>query len=239
MPHIRIIGDVHGRLVARARTRERNYRDQFPRSPFEARGNRGRNYKNLIESALYSVQVGDLASDYSLLRDVDPLRHRVVAGNHDNLPELTPHFLGDFGASSFPLKVGEFSFFFIRGARSVDSHRRSRGINWWPEEEQLTDSAAGEALVAYERAAPAIMISHDCPSEIVPLVATTELKLNPSPTNVLLQACFETHRPSMWLFGHHHRNWRQAVKGTEFICLGELAYFDFDERGNPVFHVPR
>ncbi len=118
MPHIRIIGDVHGRIVARPKPRERNYRNLFPGSPYAARGHRDRNYKNLIQSATYSVQVGDLGFDYSALIGIDPTKHRVVAGNHDLLPSLAEHFLGDFGMHSFPIRNGEFSFFFVRAPKA-------------------------------------------------------------------------------------------------------------------------
>ena len=125
-PHIRIIGDVHGRLTPRPKQKQRNVRDLFPKSPQQARAFRARSYLELIEPARYSVQVGDLAIDYSPLAKVDSESHRAIAGNHDNLVEAPPQFLGDFGMHSFPLATGEFRFFFLRGARSLDYRRRVR-----------------------------------------------------------------------------------------------------------------
>ncbi|MCA9071242.1 MAG: metallophosphoesterase, partial [Planctomycetaceae bacterium] len=237
MPHIRIIGDAHGKLNARPKPKERNYRNLFPRSPYGARG-RGRNYLNLIQGACYSVQVGDLGFDYSALADVDPRRHRVVAGNHDNVSGAPAHFLGDFGAHSFPLEEGSFSFFFVRGAYSVDRPQRVEGVDWWPNEE-LEESQFAKVVAAFAERRPRVIISHDCPAEIVPQVATTPLKLEPSRTNRLLQMCWETHSPDLWIFGHHHRNWRARFGATDFICLGELGYIDFDEQVALISDAPK
>ena len=238
-PHIRVVGDVHGRIAARPKRKERNARDSFPRSPFAARAKSGRNYLDLIERSTYSVQVGDLGFDYANLAGVDPSHHRIVAGNHDNMPKLTQHFLGDYGAHTIPLEAGFFEFFFARGAFSVDRDRRVEGVNWWPNEE-LNESQAYAALDCYKSMRPKIAITHDCPTEIVPLVATLDLDCEPSITNSLLQSCFDIHPPSIWIFGHHHRNWYfQHDRGTTFVCVGELGYFDFDEFGVPLDDCPR
>ncbi len=238
-PHIRIIGDVHGRIAARPKRKERNVRDLLPRSPYQARSDRGRNYLNLIEPSTYSVQIGDFGLDYNRLSDVDPALHRILAGNHDNMPNLTSHFLGDFGLQSIPLQSGSFKFFFARGAHSVDIDCRTEGVNWWPDEE-LNDAQLDAALAQYDSIVPQIVISHDCPSEIVPLVATINVTTKPSKTNKLLQSCLDLHAPSLWIFGHHHRNWSfHHQQGTKFVCIGQLGYFDFDETGSAMFDVPR
>lgn len=238
-PHIRIIGDVHGQIAVRPKRRERNVRDTFPRSPLQVQRETKRNYLELIEPASYSVQLGDLGFDYAPLAGVDPSRHRVIAGNHDNLPNVTPHFLGDFGMHTIPLRTGAFEFFFVRGARSVDIDRRIEGISWWADEE-LDDSRAAAALERYESRRPGIVISHDCPTEIVPAVATIDGDVVPSRTTRLLQDCLEVHAPKLWLFGHHHRNWSfRHPCGTTFVCVGTLSYFDFDEYGALMFEIPR
>ena len=238
-PYIRVIGDVHGRLGARPKRKERNVRDLFPSSPFQTRGERRRNYLNLIERSTYSIQVGDLGFSYDRLSNVDDSFHRVIAGNHDNLPKLTPHFLGDFGIHRIPLPESAFEFFFVRGARSVDVDRRVEGLNWWPNEE-LSEKQAAAALQHYESIRPQIVISHDCPTEIVPLAATLNLDVEAIRTNALLQLCFDSHPPELWIFGHHHRNWTfNHQRGTKFVCVGELGYYDFDEAGTPMFEVPQ
>ena len=35
----------------------------------------------------------------------------------------------------------------------------------------------------------------------------------------------------LWLFGHHHRDWRYREGETLFVCVGELSYVDIDLAG--------
>ena len=44
-PHIRIIGDVHGKIAARSKRKERNLHDLFPGSPYQARDGCDRTYR--------------------------------------------------------------------------------------------------------------------------------------------------------------------------------------------------
>ena len=238
-PHIRIIGDVHNRLAPPPRRKQRNVRDLFPESPQQARAFRARNYLELIQPARHSVQVGDLAIDYSPLVEVDHESHRAIAGNHDNLANTSPQFLGDFGVHSFPLESGVFQFFYLRGARSLDIKSREEGVNWWPNEE-LSEKESALAIELYRKTHPSIVITHDCPTQLVSQVATTKVDVEPSRTNRTLQACLDHHQPELWMFGHYHRNWVIDHEcGTKFVCLGELGYYDLDERGTPLFNRPR
>lgn len=225
---IRIIGDVHQII-----------------------GNRGvgRNYLNLIAKAEYSLQVGDFSFDYRWLERVDPEQHRIILGNHENYPRAKdyPHFLGDFGVHSFPLKEGEFSFFYIRGARSVDKWARKEHIDWFAEEE-LNYTESHMALEMYTAMKPDIMISHECPAELMPFFLRNDWGLGASNTAKLLQACYEAHKPKTWLFGHLHHSRDMLYEGvgitprgqqidngprtpTRFICLNELDFVDVDETG--------
>jgi hypothetical protein len=237
--HIRIIGDVHGRISPPPKRKERNVRDLFPRSPYGQIGSTSRYYLSLVGSSQYSIQVGDMGFDYSGLNQIESNKHRAIAGNHDNIPQLTGHFLGDYGIHSFPVVHGLFEFFFMRGARSIDADQRTEGLNWWREEE-LSSVELESALALYRSHAPRIVITHECPAEVVTRVATVNKKIAPSDTSVLLQRCFECHAPEYWFFGHHHRNWVfDHFRGTKFVCLNELAYFDFDTMGEPIYESPR
>jgi len=215
MIHIRIIGDVHGRIEPRPKERS---------------------YRNAIERVTFSLQLGDLGLDYSALGvfnslpPVDPSRHRVMAGNHDNYAELTPHFLGDFGVHRFPLVRGWLEFFFVRGARSIDRAFRIKGKDWWPTEELNPDQCQA-ALAAYSEACPQIVLSQDCPTEALPFFASIQAKLRPSRTNQLFQQMLFIHRPKLWISAHHHRSVRVERDGTIFISLGELAFFDLSLSG--------
>ncbi len=200
--HVRVIGDVHGWI--------------------DMPGPTGYSYLDLIENAEYSVQVGDLGFNYSALANVDPKKHVVIGGNHDNYSNLSPHFLGDYGTYKFP----GFEFFYIRGALSVDKDRRIQGTEWWPEEELSYPQAIG-AIRAFIQTKPKIVITHDIPTPIVDRVVTNPMKLRPSKTNSMLEQAWEAHKPELWIFGHHHNDWRRNIEGTTFICLDELSYVDF------------
>jgi hypothetical protein len=217
----------------------------------------GRSYRNLITKPKYTVQVGDFGFDYRPLETVDAARHKILAGNHDNYVDMGdyPHFLGDYGNHVIPLAEKEFTFFYIRGAFSVDKQLRTPYIDWWPEEE-LTYIQMRQAFEAYVAAKPKIMVSHDCPDEIIQFVARNGLKFDPSATGKLLQACYEEYQPDVWIFGHHHRNWMTHYDGrgvtgtgkqvdngqrkpTLFICLNELGYLDLDDQGNLITPRPQ
>jgi predicted phosphodiesterase len=201
MAKIRIIGDVHG------------YHS---------------NYMKLIADSEYSIQVGDFSiSDYNCLNGIDPSKHKIIGGNHDNYDVIAgcPHYLGDYGLAT----VGDLEFFFVRGERSVDWANRIEGVSWWRSEE-LTIEEGYKALDAYKAASPDVMISHGCPLEVLNEFATNYLKLEPSRTTTLLQAMLEAHRPKLWIFGHHHNSKMLKVGGCQFVCLdGALPKND----GNP------
>lgn len=218
-PWVRLIGDVHG----------------YMRGP-------GRSYLNLIEHIPFSVVLGDFGwhdfdnDFYNILSCVDATHHRAIAGNHDNYDRLTPHFLGDYGFHTFQLPKAQFGFFFIRGGRSIDTHHRTIGIDWWDCEE-LTWPQGYALLEEYKNLKPLIVLTHECPIEILSFV--TKQEMTRSRTQQILQACFEVHQPQYWFFGHFHRNLRIEHKGTTFMCLdghlpeygSRMSYVDFDENG--------
>lgn len=232
---IRVIGDVHSYL----------------------RGS-GRSYFNLIGQAEHSIQVGDLGFPYKKepdfhkeLAHVDKNHHVVVLGNHDDYGTRVQHALGDYGTHSFPLKEEKFEFFYIRGACSIDRKYRVLGISWWDNEE-LNWEQGQECVSAYQEKKPKIVLTHDCPEEIIYLLAKSGKDrfwgdFHPSVTNQVLQSCLEIHRPKLWIFGHHHINWRQEYKGTTFVCLDghmpsmghNMGYVDFDDMGQLIVPFPK
>ena len=220
--HIRIIGDVHGCIQSG-----------------------GRCYFGLMEKAEYSVQIGDLGFPHSLAPDfhkkiesIDKTHHVMVLGNHDDYNTRAANALGDFGVHSFPLKDDKkFEFFYIRGAYSPDRIRRLVGVDWW-EAEQLTDTEGWAAVKLYAETKPSIIITHDCPEEVLYMFYGGGTKIDR--TNRILQTCIENHRPRLWIFGHHHRNWKYNYKDTTYICLDGhipsqghvMGFLDFDNEGN-------
>jgi hypothetical protein len=220
---IRIIGDLHGAISHRIK---------------------GRSYFNLIAKAEYSVQLGDAGFPHKFIPDfhkkmasVDETKHVIVLGNHDDYNNRVANALCDFGVYNFPLKNGKFEFFYIRGAYSPDRASRLIGVDWW-EEEQLTDEQGWDAIALYEKTKPQIIMTHDCPEEILHIFYGGDCKIDR--TNRILQTCFEINRPKIWIFAHHHRNWKHDYKDTTFVCLdGEIpsqghkmGFIDFDDNGN-------
>lgn len=207
MKYIRIISDVHGYI--------------------SKPNPHGRTYLNLIKKADLSIQLGDMGFDYSKLEKVDREKHRMIGGNHDNYDQLSPHFLGDFGYHT----LGNFPFFFIRGAFSIDQKWRTPGISWW-EEEEISQKAGVECLKLYKEIKPDLVISHECPKICMERgVALNPGKIYNNSTSYLLQQCWETHQPKRWIFGHHHRNWAKQIEGTHFTCMNELCFIDVNKKG--------
>ena len=218
---IRIVGDVHGEIDR---------------------------YVNLVEKCNYSLQVGDMGFNYSGLAKLDSSRHRFIGGNHDNYDMYydIDHALGDYGVHN----LGGFEFFYIRGAFSIDVRQRLKHEHiyhvksWW-EEEQLNINKMASALREYGLKLPEIMITHTCPREVADLIgnpgALKAYGFDPDNFNTntqqLLQECFDYHKPKIWIYGHFHKSRTDFVKGTEFICLDELSFLDFNEHGEVVDYI--
>ena len=208
MKKIRFIGDVHGDIPE---------------------------YVKIANEAEYSIQVGDLGFDYSGM-NLDPNKHFVVAGNHDNYEtdedgkfiNQPSNFLGDYGLKEIP---GLGDVFFLRGGYSIDQADRTPKYNYWREEE-LSYQKMYEAIGFYQIHKPNFVVTHECPVEVIDRVSTTKIwngePVKPSTTAKLLQVLFDIHKPKFWIFGHYHNSFDVVVKGTRFICLPILGYKDFE-----------
>ncbi len=227
MTRLRIIGDVHAQI---------DHDNLFLRG--------ARPYFEIIADTSYSVQVGDMGDGETyaqLLANVDASRHAFFPGNHDHYNCLPPHSLGDFGAVCW----GGVDFFFVRGAASSDREKlvrlgRELGRTLWFEQEELTDDQMRAAEQQFLASRPRIVLSHDAPTEIARFAwqharqfgqPNPEAVFRPSRTNAFLMRLWEQHRPRLWVFGHHHRDWRYRENDTWFVCVGELAYVDIDPDG--------
>lgn len=196
-----IIGDVHGKMEE---------------------------YYKLIKDEECSIQIGDMGFEpaYDFLREnVDETKHRFIPGNHDNYHCLPPHHLGHFGTYQY----GEYpEIFFVRGALSIDKHYRTQGISWWQEEE-LTLKQSMECIQMYGDIKPDIVLSHDCPLQVLNIMYDGKNLLRPSFTSRLLEELFDIYPPRLWIFGHHHKTWDTIICGTRFLCLDELRCFRMDK----------
>jgi len=193
-----IIGDIHTKLS--------RYHNILCRNPKED-----------------SIQIGDYGfkeeHDWHM-SNIDIDKHKVLFGNHDYYPYIDmPHSLGNFKT------IPEYNMMTIRGAKSTDKYLRVEGADWFSDEE-LSYGQSMEVVDVYENTKPFIVLSHDCPELLYNNVFGYDLSLekNKSITSQLLQAIFEIHQPSLWIFGHHHRHIDVQIEGTRFICLPELSY---------------
>jgi len=230
---LRIIGDVHGKHRSYLRLVQ-DGEDQAYAEPE------------------HSIQIGDFGFDYKVLAGLDPERHKVLGGNHDNYDKVGdwPHFLGDFGVYTIP-DFGDI--FFVRGAWSIDQSHRTIGIDWW-EQEELTLEQGEQALKLYEEVKPDFVISHECPINVVPHVTDPGAAFAfghkdaviKTRTSQLLQAMTSYHQPKIHFFGHYHRNVDICLDNsgfikpddcpldqeryfTRYVCLGELRHVDLDK----------
>lgn len=167
----------------------------------------------------YTIQLGDFGFTYQTLDNVEPNRHKILGGNHDNYDRIVgyPHYLGDYGFAS----LNNISFFYYRGAYSIDRMYRTIGIDWW-EQEQLKIEDFMKARDLYTEVKPDIVLTHDCPEEIIPYLLPIGSKVYQNTTSWALNELFNIHQPKIWRFGHYHLSWTMKVNGTEFKCLNEL-----------------
>jgi Icc-related predicted phosphoesterase len=165
--------------------------------------------------------------DYSQIACVDPVKHKFFGGNHDNYDTIgaLQRSLGKFGN----VNVGGLSFFFIRGAFSIDKYFRTPGYDYFYDEE-LTSQELEDAKRLYCSIKPDLVLTHDAPRAIVDIIsspgALVAFGVNPETfqtrTQNALQDMIELHQPKKWVFGHFHQSVVVKYKGCEFQCLNEL-----------------
>lgn len=164
------------------------------------------------------VLLGDVGFVYSFLDKFDSSETYILGGNHDAYPRLTklPHYLGDFGSK----EIGGISFFFIRGAYSIDKQYRIEDVDWWREEELNYDQAIN-CIQEYTVAKPDIVLAHNCPQSIEDEIFKYPINY-PNQTQKLLDELLLIHKPQEYYFGHHHKSVEKMINGTRFVCLDEL-----------------
>jgi hypothetical protein len=209
MPHLRLIGDVHGHQSE---------------------------YLQLTKDAKYSIQLGDMGFDYKSLRELDAQKHRFLPGNHDNYDQLPEHALGPSGVWRVPECFPEYfsgQIFYIRGALSVDRGLRVEGKTWWRDEE-ISFQQMEQAVEMFHQTKPDFVISHTCPYHVLEEMPEFlsggwgNQGIIQNRTQQMLEAMFQVHQPKLWVFAHYHKPLNVQLLGTRFICLDTLKYLDFD-----------
>lgn len=207
-------------------------------------------YINLVKDCDYSFQLGDMGFNYDKLKVLDPWKHKVLFGNHDRVivdkyDEVIredDRFLTNYGNFSLDHMLNREStnksktnipdLFYVRGDHSIDKAYRTPGLDWF-EDEQLTYYKMLSAIECYTVNKPKIVISHGCPSSIIPYVANpafAHLNIKPSATSIMLEEMYRIHQPDFWFFGHFHRDKvMRPNDDTYFFCIDELSYIDLSD----------
>ena len=171
----------------------------------------------------YTIQIGDFGFKYDTLRNVDHTKHLILPGNHDNynICYNYAHFLPDYG---YMVNFNGVDFFYYRGANSIDRQYRTIGIDWWDNEEVKIENFM-KARELYRDIKPDIMLTHDCPNDVVDYLLEPHQKRYENTTGWALQELYNIHQPKLWFFGHWHRSWNMKINGTHFRCLNELETY--------------
>lgn len=239
-PHLRLIGDVHGHYDDYLRlARGAEYSIQL--------GDMGFNYAalNQLDPEHHQFVAGN-HDNYGYKQVNVPVEeatskfHFVSEDHVYKFKALPDHFMGHFGVWTVPdCEPTQVSgdIFFVRGASSVDKQYRVNGKSWWPEEE-LSIQQMEEAVELYQEVKPDFVISHECPYHVLEALPWFLGKgwggggIIHNPTQQMLEAMLQAHRPKIWVFAHYHRNLWQNLFGTTFICLDIMCHLDIDRHLN-------
>ena len=203
MKSIRFIGDVHGNW---------------------------KKYKKIINECDTSIQVGDFGVGFSSHSNppYDHMKkgdHRFIRGNHDNPSVCKEHPFWIPDGTMIHDKI-----FCIGGAKSIDSHLRTEGSNWWRDEE-LSYAEFLKLCDDYEKHKPSVVVAHEIPESLTYIVCA---KCNltkyddKSVTRQFLDNIMEIHKPNLFIHGHWHVDHHTIFNGVEYIGLGELNFVDLE-----------
>ena len=174
-----------------------------------------------------TIQVGDFGFKKEhdwFIENISQNFNTIIFGNHEYYPYLDKEYSAkDY--SFFDIVKPDYTTYTImtiRGAKSIDMEYRREGIDWFANEE-IPYTKWFEILDMIEKRKPNVIISHDCPQIVREIVFQIYDK---SLTSQGLNSCFESHKPDLWIFGHHHISKDIMMDGTRFICLAELEYLN-------------
>jgi Icc-related predicted phosphoesterase len=201
---VRLIGDVHGKFGA---------------------------YSTIIKQYPDTIQIGDMgigffnwphgeAQSNPPYDKMVASNARFIRGNHDNPNVCKKHsqWIAD--------GTIEGDVMFVGGAWSIDWEYRTEGYSYWKDEE-LSHSEFYDVMDKYETNRPRIMVTHDCPEQLLPYLVSHHSVFT-TRTGQAFANMFERYQPKLWVFGHHHKSFDMEVNGTRFVCLAELETKEFD-----------
>jgi len=163
------------------------------------------------------------------MKNINAMNTKVLFcdGNHDNHWELrklknlavAPNVFYQPRGSVYRLPDGR-NILFVGGANSIDQHRRTLGLTWWPEEviSQSDFQNLPEENID-------IFITHTCSNEIYDGAIQYHLggrytpRKDNDPSYSALSSIWEIYKPSQWFFGHFHINVKGNYKGTRWQVI--------------------
>ena len=204
MTEMLLIGDIHGKWNSYAQILETHKPDR-------------------------SVQLGDFGWGFNpqpVQDSINKLHHamdtfgndnRYIRGNHDNPTECKSHqyCIDD---ATFEEDTG---IFYLGGASSIDAAWRTQGLDWW-EDEELSYDELQKAIDLYETSKPRVMLTHECPEDVIGYMAGWYKQEYRSRTRDALGSMWSIHKPELWVFGHWHTSVTANFDGCQFTCLNEL-----------------
>lgn len=150
-------------------------------------------------------------------------------GNHDNvddlkqyteISELEPNiFYCPFG-TVLKLPTNE-SVLFCSGAKSIDSHLRTIGVDWWSDEQISYRDINNLPDVKID-----IVVSHTIPNDFVPYLGVKLYQVKDCSMDAL-DYVFQKYTPKYWYSGHFHLFQYKVVNGCKWFSLADI---ESDER---------
>lgn len=149
--------------------------------------------------------------------------NKYIRGNHDN-PERCKAHKYCIDDATFEEDTG---IFYLGGAWSIDYAWRTEGMDWWADEELSYDELYA-AIDLYEKVKPRVVLTHECPEDIIGYMAPWYKQEFRSRTRDALGSMWSIHKPELWVFGHWHTSVTANFDGCQFTCLNELETMMID-----------
>lgn len=181
--------------------------------------------------------VGDVGLGFPHTYDVpfvSPVPIYFIRGNHDN-PEFIRNLPKEWAKANWhyiPDGTIRKGVLYIGGAWSIDWQMRRPGLNWWDNEElTLQEQLEIERRLTEYEGIIHTVITHDAPYKIYPYLHPISPTMNR--TNVFLDRLQEKflvglNRPTLWVFGHHHKHLDMTYEDTRYICLNIERTMELD-----------
>lgn len=149
------------------------------------------------------------------------IRLNWLPGNHENWESIS-NFPKDgfheiyenifFSPTGNVFEINGTTFMTVGGAYSIDKAYRTRGVDWFPEEE-LTYA---DYELCSSKGNVDILLTHDCPESIhIPNLLPIPEAI---PNRTLLDHIFREVKPKKLFHGHYHRWLESKIEIDDFSC---------------------